>query len=248
MEDEKYAADRRPYRPEQAYAVLGEGTTIKEAAGICERSHGAISSAQTRECAGIPSQAQRKAARNALSKVVFPVEEEALLRWAKECSLLLSLKAFYKNWVVGGKASGAEHDLYFDERYGKWYKKNNLSYHSSYLDYFNRLALHNMLFPEAPLELLGFVYDEDSLWRKLQPAVSQRHVIMEGGIVSDEEMCDYMTTIGYHRIPGTDHDYYSPETGVRVEDLHDENVLRSGGELFVIDPVIYLDSGTWRIE
>ncbi len=38
-----------------------------------------------------------------------------------------------------------------------------------------------------------------------------------------------------------DHDYYNQEFQIKVEDLHDENVFIRGGDLFVIDPVVFLD-------
>jgi hypothetical protein len=47
---------------------------------------------------------------------------------------------------------------------------------------------------------------------------------------------------GFLRIGESD-DYYNPRDGVRVEDLHDQNVLvGENGRLFVIDPVAYLDA------
>lgn len=36
------------------------------------------------------------------------------------------------------------------------------------------------------------------------------------------------------------HDYYNPELGLILEDLHDENVLTQNGVLFFIDMVFYI--------
>lgn len=48
-----------------------------------------------------------------------------------------------------------------------------------------------------------------------------------------------MTLRGFYRRKADN--YYNPDLGILVEDLHDENVLVSpGGSLLIFDPVIYL--------
>ena len=36
-------------------------------------------------------------------------------------------------------------------------------------------------------------------------------------------------------------DYYNQEIGIRLEDVHDENVIKQNGVYFFIDTVFYLD-------
>ena len=43
-------------------------------------------------------------------------------------------------------------------------------------------------------------------------------------------------------------DYYSPELGIILEDLHDENVLTKNGDLFFIDTVFYLTADFYTID
>ncbi len=41
-------------------------------------------------------------------------------------------------------------------------------------------------------------------------------------------------------------DYYNPELGIILEDLHDENVLTQNGLLYFIDTVFYLKPEFWN--
>jgi hypothetical protein len=41
-------------------------------------------------------------------------------------------------------------------------------------------------------------------------------------------------------------DFYNPEIGIILEDLHDENVLTKDGLLYFIDTVFYLTDEFWK--
>jgi hypothetical protein len=43
-------------------------------------------------------------------------------------------------------------------------------------------------------------------------------------------------------------DYYNPDLGIILEDLHDENVLTKNGDLFFIDTVFYLTEDFYKTE
>ena len=83
-------------------------------------------------------------------------EEFVLQRWARQSGLILPKGEFDQQWEAQGKQGGGENDVYFSPD-GKFaIKRNNLAFHSSYLEFFERLALHNWLFPEAKMHLIGF--------------------------------------------------------------------------------------------
>ena len=114
---------------------------------------------------------------------------------------------------------------------GRVFKRNNLSFHLSYADFFDRLALHNLLFPGAPLRFEGFVAHQDGLW----PVMSQPAVRAQRG-ANRAEVEAFMQRSGFER---TRHDDYRHPEGILVEDLHAENVfIDADGEIVVIDPVI----------
>ena len=228
-----YRPDRIPRKAQSIYD-RASNYLLKQATAIAEGSHESISE-DTPEFTEIPNGPERRAARNKFSKLIKPKEEVALYLWAKKNGHLLNNKEFDAQWVRDGKKGEAENEVYYDETKHAWIKRNNLSYHSSYLEFFHRLALHNISFPEAPYELIGFVVKDNHLW----PVVSQPHIQADRG-ATREEVMSHMKTLGFENIPNTD-DYVNNVTGIRVEDLHDENVLVSPeGDLYIVDPVIYL--------
>lgn len=65
----------------------------------------------------------------------------ALYHWAGKRKLLLDGDDFTRRWIDFGRAEGGEHQIY--QEGGIYFKRNNLAFHVSYLEYFERLFLHN---------------------------------------------------------------------------------------------------------
>lgn len=53
----------------------------------------------------------------------------------------------------------------------------------------------------------------------------------------------FLTENGF--VNNRNNDYYNPELGIILEDLHDENVLTRNGILYFIDTVFYLKEKFW---
>ncbi len=53
-----------------------------------------------------------------------------------------------------------------------------------------------------------------------------------------ESVKEFLSSNGF--INKRNNDYYHPELGIILEDLHDENVLTFKGNLYFIDTVFYL--------
>ena len=83
-----------------------------------------------------------------------------------EC-LLLDSMAFEAKWIAQDRIGGQENDVYLEAN--RVFKCNNLSYHLSYADFFDRLALHNLLFPGAPLRFDGFLLRTGELFPLMSP-------------------------------------------------------------------------------
>ena len=155
-----------------------------------------------------------------------------MANWANEANLLLDADAFTARWIEAGEIEGGEHQVYSDE--GIVFKRNNLLYHTNWLEYFHRLVLHNWLFPETAVTFLGLMFVDDDL----QPVISQKALQSVRGATQPEVEAE-MNRRGFQRRFADD--YYNPDLGVVVEDLHNENVLVSlRGSLLIFDPVIYL--------
>jgi len=230
----RYTFDRIPYSAQSIYGS-SEGRLIREATTIAEGSHGSVSDDQE-EFTEIPQLARRKAAKFKLFNAIKNKEERALYIWAKQKKLLISNEEFIRQWERDGKKGEAEHEVYYDEPTHRWFKRNTLNFHSTFLEYFHRLALHNYMFPEAPVQLEGFLVRYDHLY----PIISQPHIQATRG-ATQAEVKVHMEAMGFEHIPGSD-DYYNEKSGIRVEDLHDENVLISPeGYMYIVDPLVYLD-------
>jgi hypothetical protein len=53
----------------------------------------------------------------------------------------------------------------------------------------------------------------------------------------------FLTLNGFEN--NRNNDYYNPELGIILEDLHDENVLTRNEVLYFIDTVFYLTESFW---
>lgn len=208
---------RLPPRLRQAYEVVG-AATIQAAADVARGVHG--------PGAALTAKQSPQAVRSLKLR-----EAKALRSWAKQERLILSAAGFERQWRRQGRIGGQENDVYLSAN--RVFKRNNLSFHLSYADFFDRLALHNLLFPGAPLCFEGFIERRSGLW----PVMSQPAVRARRG-ATREDVETFMERLDFKRIRSDD--YRHPE-GILVEDLHDENVfIDEEGEVVVIDPVIYL--------
>lgn len=182
---------------------------------------------------------------------------KVLRLWAEESGSVIDEERFFQRWEAQGKRGGAEHQVYYDEQCGRWFKRlyHGVN-HSTLGDYLVRMRLHAVLFPETAYLLEGFTINPKS--KELAPVVSQPHVEVDitQPLVSKAETQDLMAAMGFAPVllkhEGVLDDgyfaYLHPITGILAHDLHDENVVRlpEAAGLAVIDPYISLvRAGTW---
>ncbi|GHT57384.1 hypothetical protein FACS18945_1540 [Bacteroidia bacterium] len=140
--------------------------------------------------------------------------------WAKDIDL--------DNYV----SEGAEQKVYLkDEK--SVLKLNDSIYYLSWVDYFHNLLLNNYFFPSTAYNLLGFYENGNTLYS-----------VVEQIFIKTTEKTDlihvkqFMQSNGFNLI--RNNDYFNPELGIIIEDLHDENVLTNNGILYFIDTVFYI--------
>lgn len=181
----------------------------------------------------------------------------ALRQWAEDDAHVFDEDQFFQAWTAQGKRGGAEHQVYYDQDAGRWFKRLYYSVNSSTLgDYFVRMRLHAVLFPETAYQLEGFTINPRN--KALAPVVSQPHVEVDTTrpLVTKAETNDLMAALGFAPVQFLhegviDDGYYAylhPVTGVLTHDLHDENVVRlpENDDPAIIDPYISLARpGTW---
>jgi hypothetical protein len=112
-------------------------------------------------------------------------------------------------------------------------KINDGVYYNTWLDFLNSLCIHNLLFPETSYELIGFSFINELF------AIVKQNFIVSNQDVNLEEVETILETNGFNKIKKLD--YYNQEIGIRLEDIHDENVIKQNGVYFFIDTVFYLD-------
>ena len=127
---------------------------------------------------------------------------------------------------------GSENDIYYDEAKGRVWKRNRIEvFCLSWRQFFDRILLHDFLFPEAPLRFEGVLEHEGGL----RGVMSQPDIVAQRGAWRSETE-PMMVGRGYRR--RSSDDYESPSS--TVEDLHCGNaLLDDDGQLLVIDPAIY---------
>ena len=120
-------------------------------------------------------------------------------------------------------------------------KLNDGIYYSSWKDYFYNLLLHNYFFSDTAYELVGFTKDNGTLY-----AVVQQNYVLITSTTDLLEVKTFLTLNGFEN--NRNNDYYNPELGIILEDLHDENVLTRNEILYFIDTVFYLTENFWTKE
>ena len=113
------------------------------------------------------------------------------------------------------------------------YKLNDGIYYASWVDYLQNLLLNNFFFPDTAYRLLGFCQEDSKLY-----------AVVEQPYVKANEPTDLLLVKAFMDNNGFEntrnYDYYHPEAGIILEDLHDENVLTHDGMLYFIDTVFYI--------
>lgn len=157
-------------------------------------------------------------------------EATRLIDFAKKNNLWFS-KFDASNYV----SEGAEQKVYLMNSY-QVFKLNDSIYFTSWLDYLNNLLLHNFFFEDTSYELIGFTFQNNTLYSLVKQNYIQITEPTNLNVVKQ-----FLETNGFQNI--RNHDYYNPSLGIILEDLHDENVLVNNGIYYFIDTVFYLTAG-----
>lgn len=130
-------------------------------------------------------------------------------------------------------SEGAEQRVFIQNK-NKVLKLNDSIYYLSWLDYFNNLLLNNYFFPDTAYKLLGF-YKSDT---NVLYALIEQHYVEANQPTDLENVKQFLMSNGF--VNTKNNDYYSPNLGIILEDLHDENVLTANNILYFIDTVFYI--------
>ena len=127
---------------------------------------------------------------------------------------------------------GAEQKVYESSDPKYIIKLNDSIFYAYWEDYFYSLLLHNFFFPHLAYELLGFNMNHTLC------AVVKQAFVRSTESTNLDNVKEFLAANGF--INKKLNDYYHPELGIILEDLHDQNVLTEEGVLQFIDTVFFL--------
>jgi hypothetical protein len=140
-----------------------------------------------------------------------------------------------KDWLF--LAKGGESEVYLSPDNKSVYKANDAVYYATWLEFFQSLLIHNLLFPDTTYKCIGFSALNISGEQKLVTLLQQPYVqISQNASLTD--IRSYLSNNGFNHIKRQD--YQLAELGLLLEDMHDENVLVKDDLLFFIDTVFYI--------
>lgn len=134
-------------------------------------------------------------------------------------------------------SEGAEQKVYLKD-FNHVLKLNDSIYYNCWVDYFDNLLLHNFFFEDTAYKLNGFIKDNGVLY-----AVVEQVFVEITTTTNLANLKDFLAINGFANT--RNNDYYNPELGIILEDLHDEIVLTKDGLLYFIDTVFYLTEEFW---
>jgi hypothetical protein len=134
-------------------------------------------------------------------------------------------------------SEGAEQKVYLKDS-DHVLKLNDAIYYSYWTDYFYNLLLHNFFFPDTAYELIGFTKESGKLY-----AVVKQSFVTITQETDLNKVKSFLEANGF--INNRNNDYFNPNLGIILEDLHDENVLTKNDIFYFIDTVFYTTKEFW---
>lgn len=239
MQDGKKAFYFDRLSPAEEQGRYKGGERLIEASYIAGRCYSAGATHQTAE------PINRKE-RTAFNEKIRKIEEPALQKWTVQTGFWQNPVDFNDTYGSRKIGEGAEAIVYLSLTGKSVLKVNDGTFHGTWLEFFDRLAIHNTLFPDTCYQLVGFTqrkgfYGED----RLAAIVEQPFIKAERGASFEEVKAD-VGKMGFVHVKRDD--YYNPDFGIILEDLHDENVLLDDNQnLIYIDPAIFLEQSEMQL-
>ena len=131
---------------------------------------------------------------------------------------------------------GGEAKIYFASDHRSVIKVNDGIYYATWLEFFNSIVIHNLLFVDTTYTFLGFAEKDGALL-----AVLKQPFISSDASVDLEDVKKYLAFNGFQNTKRND--YFNREIGLILEDMHDENIIVNSNTLFFIDTVFYTVGG-----
>jgi hypothetical protein len=188
------------------------------------------------EIANVLRESNRTDAKNLKGPDLEEYQKELIFKYAIENNLWV--KDLYSLGVATG-VGGNENILAYNEDEGVVYKSNNL-YNVKFLisNFFEKLILHNLLFPNTKYTFVGFTGHKIGKTPYVEP-IAKQDFIIDAIQATEEEIKAYMLSLGFSN---TFEDVYRYD-GLVIHDLKPRNVLKDkDGDIYVIDAEFIQDN------
>jgi hypothetical protein len=177
-------------------------------------------------------------------------EETALSAYAADNGALLDPIEFFIRWRDSGANGGQEHQVVVGDSGEPVEKRTNVPYfHDSWAGYFERIRLHNVLFPGASITITGFQNQSlqfgtpygDVLPSGIYCVTEQPFVNWERE-ATPAEIRTYLLSGGFVKVPvfageKDTGEWYNPKTGIHLVDVRGDNIVMARGDDDLLRPV-----------
>lgn len=127
---------------------------------------------------------------------------------------------------------GGEAKIYLHTDNRHVIKLNDAIYYATWLEFFNSIILHNLIFENTSYRFIGFAKEDKKLYAALEQVF-----IYSDAQVEIQDIKKFLEFNGFKN--NRRNDYVHEDLGLILEDMHDENVLVNSEILFFIDSVFY---------
>jgi len=178
-------------------------------------------------CAGFPTSTTVKTEFE--SKAIIKEKQAILLEnYCSENNIWLNNFPEEENYLT----HGGEAKVYLNTDHRTVIKLNDAVYYATWLEFFNSIILHNLIFKNTSYNFLGFTKQGSELY-----AVLKQPFIISDAQADLKDIKSFLTFNGFEN--NRRNDYIHKELGLILEDMHDENVIVNSDTLFFIDTVFY---------
>ncbi len=187
--------------------------------------------------AQLPEISYAQAFRTSIQRFKQDFEGQSIVK--KEQAEFLKHHSLSRNWWVNDLphensflTRGGEAQIYLAPDRRSVIKVNDAIYYATWLEFFNSLVIHNLLFKETAYMFLGFIERADSL----QAVLRQPFITSDAPV----DLADVKKLLAFNGFENSKrNDYFNKELGLILEDMHDENIIVNSNTLFFIDTVFY---------
>lgn len=160
------------------------------------------------------------------------IQETLVETWARIVGCWYDDARLYLSSVSQAYDFGTESTVFFDTVHRVVYKFITLQHYNVLRLALDRIIIHNAIFPNAFMRVMGFGRNEDN-----QFGIIIEQPYIEGSVVTEEERASFMHKLGFENA-GEDygmHLNYKTET-IYIGDVNEYNLLKhTNGAIFVFD-------------